>query len=31
MTALLFVSFLAALLVGLPVAVALGGASLLYV
>ena len=31
MTALLFVSFLFSLLIGLPVAVALGGASLLYV
>lgn len=31
MTALLFASFLGGLLVGLPVAVALGGASLLYV
>ena len=31
MTALLFLSFLGALMIGLPVAVALGGASLLYV
>ncbi|MFN6999608.1 MAG: TRAP transporter large permease subunit, partial [Elioraea tepidiphila] len=31
MTALLFLSFIGALMIGLPVAVALGGASLLYV